>query len=82
VSSDEKGKEIKGSLGGSPKKYFLPKDLVNATAEEIWFWWQRKGQQESVLKSAIASEQVMFIYFPSSVNIITELSLSLFIDLS
>lgn len=72
MSSDEKGKEIKGSLGGSPKKYFLPKDLVNATAEEIWFWWQRKGQQETVLKSAITSEQVMFDNFPSSISILSQ----------
>jgi hypothetical protein len=59
MSSDPKNKEEgKGSLDTLRRKYFLPKDLENASSEEIWNWWQKKGQQENLLKNAIISSKV------------------------
>jgi hypothetical protein len=58
VSSDLKSKNDEGSLGATPRKYFLPKELENATPEMIWEWWQKRGQQESLLKNAIVSAKV------------------------
>jgi hypothetical protein len=59
MSSDPKNKEEgKGSLDTLRRKYFLPKDLENASSEEIWNWWQQKGQQENLLKNAIISSKV------------------------
>ena len=54
----KKTEEAKGSLDTLRRKYFLPKDLENATPEEIWSWWQKKGQQENLLKNAIISSKV------------------------
>ena len=54
----KKTEEAKGSLDTLRRKYFLPKDLENATPEEIWSWWQKKGQQENLQKNAIISSKV------------------------
>ena len=58
MNSDGKSKNEGGSLGATPRKYFLPKELENATPEMIWEWWQKRGQQESLLKNAIVSAKV------------------------
>lgn len=59
MSSDPKNKDDgKGSLDTLRRKYFLPKALEDATSEEIWKWWQKKGQQENLLKNAIISSKV------------------------
>ena len=63
MSSDGKSKNDEGSLGAIPRKYFLPKELENATPEKIWEWWQKRGQQESLLKNAIVSAKVQSSYF-------------------
>ena len=47
-----------GTLSALQRKYFFPKDLENATPEEIFTWWQKRGQQEKILKSAIISSEV------------------------
>ena len=51
-------KEIPGTLSAVSRKYFFPKDLEKATPEEIFNWWQKRGQQEKILKSAIISAKV------------------------
>ena len=58
MSSDDKNKEEKGSFSATPRKFFLPKDLHNATPEKIWSWWQEKRLQEGLLKNAIVSGKV------------------------
>ena len=58
MSSDDKNKEDKGSFSAIPRKFFLPKDLDNATPEQIWRWWQDKRLQEGLLKNAIVSGKV------------------------
>lgn len=59
MSIDPKNKdEGKGSLDTLRRKYFLPKDLEHATPEEIWKWWQKRGQQENLLQNAIISSKV------------------------
>ena len=58
MSSEPGIKESPGSLSASPRKYFVPKILENASPEEIWKWWQGKTQQEKILKSAIISAKV------------------------
>ena len=58
MSSDDKNREEKGSFSAVPRKYFLPKELDNATPEKIWSWWQAKRLQEGLLKNAIVSGKV------------------------
>jgi hypothetical protein len=38
--------------------YIVPRSFINATADEVWTWWQRKKETEKILKSAIASNMV------------------------
>lgn len=66
MSSDGKSKNDEGSLGATPRKYFLPKELENATPEMIWEWWQKRGQQESLLKNAIVSAKVQSRNLPQN----------------
>lgn len=61
MSSDEKNKEERGSFSAIPRKFFLPKDLDNATPEKIWSWWQEKRLQEGLLKNAIVSGKVSIL---------------------
>lgn len=62
IKNDEKSEKNSdvistSSLNFSPKKYFLPKDLEDASPEETWNWWEKKKQYEKVLKNAIISKR-------------------------
>lgn len=78
MSSDEKNKEERGSFSAIPRKFFLPKDLDNATPEKIWSWWQDKRLQEGLLKNAIVSgkvsinDDIEIYHFKYEMNIVTE----------
>ena len=50
---------IAGSSESNSRNYYKPKALEELSPPQVWDWWQKRRQSESVLKSAVANGQVL-----------------------